>query len=184
MEYDPETNEWKVLLSTGIKAFRNACAIYQDKMLIFGGDIAKPEDAFSSISHSTFEYNFTTNTWRKIETTGIYFFPSLFTFTFSSLFPHVIVTKIGHVLALEAPSGVILKEKYFVVFGGFSQLGQCNRSFALNLETNVWKEIPILMGNDSIREHQIQITGNENSSYSFKFPNIEKNNIYYFLSYS
>lgn len=71
MEYDPETNEWKVILSTGIKAFRNACAIYQDKMLIFGGDIADLQAAFSSISESTFEYNFTTNTWRKLQTTGI-----------------------------------------------------------------------------------------------------------------
>jgi hypothetical protein len=132
MSYDPETNSWAILLSTGIRGFRNACAISGDKMFIFGGDIFETtwhsqQGRQSEISNRTFEYSFTENTWREIPTTG-------------------------HVLALEAPSGVILNKKYFVVFGGFAPSGLCNRSFALNLETWEWSEIPLLMCNEALTD--------------------------------
>jgi len=62
--FDPATNTWEFVLSTGVGAYRHSAVVYKDTMIVHGGD---QSGGFSSY---TYAYNFADNSWRQLKTFG------------------------------------------------------------------------------------------------------------------
>lgn len=62
--FDPETEIWKIELSTGVGSYRHSAVVYNDCMIVHGGDQCR---GFSS---STYVYSFKDNSWLQLQTSG------------------------------------------------------------------------------------------------------------------
>jgi len=111
--FDPITCRWSLVASTGVSTYRHSAIVYQDQIIIHGGD----QDE-GGLSDKTYSYNISTNTWKQINT-------------------------IGNKPPQSEAHCAALYGEHMVIFGGCTSRGLSNDAYALNLNTCQWQPIQI-----------------------------------------
>jgi len=113
--FDPSTNVWKFVLDTHYRIYRQSAVIYNDQMIIYGGD------GEHGLTNRIMSYNFIDNSIKEI---------TLATLEHTNPLPSE-----AHIAAIYGD--------YMIVFGGFTIHGPTNYTHAFNLKTRVWQLISI-----------------------------------------
>jgi len=114
--FDPSTNVWKLVLDTNYRIYRHSAVVYNDRMIIFGGD------GQDGLTNRIFSYNFVDNSFKEI----------------------VLQSRSNQVIPLpcEAQIAAVYGD-YMLTFGGFTSRGPTNYTYAFNLKTRIWQLVII-----------------------------------------